>query len=301
MLSSTEIRESITNTLVQSLSEGRIPWRKPWVSLNGPRTATNFVSKRRYSGVNTILTMVAESKSNWPISYWATFNQWRSIKCSVRKGSKATTIVYWQILKKKVRDERGVEQKKTIPLLKTWSIFNISQVEGDAVAKLFAQPELKTFDVDHSEFGVVVAATQAQIEHGYEYAAYIPSEDKIIMPDVGRFDSWQDYASTTLHELSHWTQPAHRLSIEGDRASDELFAEISSSYLMAELGIPHSDEMRNAKSYIQGWASRLKNDPKAIFAAAKYANLAADYVLSFSRPAEATDIESESDSEAVLA
>ncbi len=50
MLSANEIRESITNALVQSLSENRIPWRKPWVSLNGPRTATNFVSKRRYSG-----------------------------------------------------------------------------------------------------------------------------------------------------------------------------------------------------------------------------------------------------------
>ena len=121
------------------------------------------------------------------------------------------------------------------------------------------------------------------------------------MPDVGRFDTWEDCASTTLHELAHWCQPAHRLNIEGDRASDELFAEIASSYLMAELGIPHSDEMRNAKAYIQGWASRLKNDPKAIFAAAKYASLAADYILGFSRPAEATDIESENDSEAVLA
>lgn len=70
---------------------------------------------------------------------------------------------------------------------------------------------------------------------------------------------------------------------------------------MAELGIPHSDEMRNAKSYVQGWASQLKNDPKAIFAAAKYASLAADYIVSFSRPTEALDIGSENDTEAVLA
>lgn len=298
MLSSNEIRESVTNALVQSLSEGKLPWRKPWVSLNGPRTATNFVSKRRYSGVNTILTMAAETKNNWPISYWATFNQFRSIGCRVKKGSKATTIVYWQMLKKKVRDEQGVEQEKVIPLLKTWSIFNVSQVEGDAVAKLFVQPELRTFDVDHSEFDAVVAATQARIEKGHEYAAYIPSEDKIILPDVGRFDSWEDMASTLLHELSHWTQPSHRLNISEGYAADELFAETASSFLMAELGIPHSDEMRNAKAYIQGWASQLKNDPKAIFAAAKHASLAADYILGFSRPAEATDIES--DSEAAL-
>jgi len=299
MLNSIEIRKSITNGLVQSLSEGRIPWRKPWASLHGPRIGTNFVSKRRYSGVNTILTMVAETKNNWPISYWGTFNQFRSIQCSVRKGSKATNIVYWQMLKKKVRDDHGVEQEKTIPLLKTWSVFNVSQVEGDAVAELFAQPELKTFDVDHSEFDAVVAATQARIEHGHELAAYIPSEDRIVMPDVGRFDTWEDYAATHFHELAHWSQPKHRLNIEGSYEANEIFAEVTSSFLMAELGIPHSDE--NSKAYIQGWASRLKNDPKAIFAASKLASLSAAFILGFSRPAEESDIESESDSEAVLA
>lgn len=296
MQSASQIRESITNTLVQSLSEGRIPWRKPWVSINGPRSATNFATKRRYSGVNTILTMVAEAKNEWPISYWATFNQWRSLKCSVKKGSKATTIIFWQMLNKKVRDTHGVEQEKTIPILKTWSIFNISQVEGDAVDKLLAQPELKTFDNDHSEFDAVVAATKAKIDHGHEECAYIPSQDRIIMPDVGRFESWETYASTTLHELAHWTQPKHRLNISESYAEDELFAEITSSYLMGELGIPYSDEMRNSKAYIQGWASRLKNDPTKIFAASKYASLAADYILGFSRPAEESDIETESDS-----
>lgn len=44
MKTQTEIRADITNTIIHSLSEGRIPWRKPWVSVGGPRTATNFVT-----------------------------------------------------------------------------------------------------------------------------------------------------------------------------------------------------------------------------------------------------------------
>ncbi len=55
MQSASQIRESITVTLVKTLPEDRIPWRKPWASVNGPRTATNFASNRPYSGVNTIL------------------------------------------------------------------------------------------------------------------------------------------------------------------------------------------------------------------------------------------------------
>ena len=70
-----EIRTEITNKLIESLREGRIPWRKPWVSIGGPRTATNFVTHRRYTGVNTILTFLSEHTNNWPVSYWATFNQ----------------------------------------------------------------------------------------------------------------------------------------------------------------------------------------------------------------------------------
>lgn len=90
-----EIRSDISQAILDSLTLGRIPWRKPWASIGGPRTATNFVTNRPYSGVNIIATLIAETKNNWPISYWATFNQFRSIGCRIRKGAKATSIVYW--------------------------------------------------------------------------------------------------------------------------------------------------------------------------------------------------------------
>ena len=299
MLSQNEIRQSITNSLIQSLSDGRIPWRKPWVSIGGPRMATNFVTNRRYSGVNTIITMMAETKNNWPVSYWATFNQFRSIGCHIRKGAKATTIVYWSQIKKTVEDKNGDSVEKTIPYLKTWNIFNVAQAEGEAIKKFHAQPVLKTFDVDRTEFDTVVSATEARIDHGHELAAYLPLEDRIIMPDVGRFDSWPDYAATTLHELAHWSQPKHRLNIEGTYPEMELYAEVTSSYLMAALGIPHADEMRNSKSYIQSWVSRLSDDPKAIFKASSLASKAADYILAFSRPAEEVDVENDAEAVAV--
>lgn len=298
MLSQNEIRQSITNALIQSLSEGRIPWRKPWVSIGGPRMATNFVTNRRYNGVNTIITMMAETKNNWPVSYWATFNQFRSIGCRIRKGAKATTIVYWSQIKKTVEDKNGDSVEKTIPYLKTWNIFNVAQAEGEAIEKFHAQPELKTFDVDRTEFDATVAASEARIDHGHELAAYLPLEDRIILPDLGRFDSWSDYAATTLHELAHWSQPKHRLNIEGTYPEMELYAEVTSSYLMAALGIPHADEMRNSKAYIQSWVSRL-SDAKAIFKASSLASKAADYILSFSQPAEEADVESDAEAVAV--
>ena len=80
---------------------------------------------------------------------------------------------------------------------------------------------------------VIFEATRARIEYGHENAAYLLLENRILMPDEGRFDSIADYAATLFHELSHWTQP--RLDIQGTHAEKEVLAEISSSFLMASL------------------------------------------------------------------
>lgn len=292
MQSQTEIRQGITNKIIDSLRHGKLVWRKPWSGIEGPRTPTNLVSKHKYSGVNTLLTLLAEEQHGWPVSYWATFNQFRQIGCHIRKGEKATTIVYWQQIKKTVEDKNGDSVERTIPLLKTWSIFNVAQAEGKAVEKFHAEPVLKSFEgVDRAEFDSTVAATEARIDYGHEIAAYLPQEDRIIMPDEGRFDSFSDFAATTFHELSHWTQPPHRCNIQGSYAANELFAEISSSYLMSAVAIPHT--LENTQAYVQSWIQRLESDPKYIFQASSAASKAADYILAFSRPKEAVDSEAE--------
>gem|GEM_PF-4010525 len=59
-------------------------------------------------------------------------------------------------------------------------------------------------------FSVAQPLKKLIIAIGFEYAAYIPAEDKIVMPDAGRFDSFEGYAVTTFHELG-------RLPVESSR------------------------------------------------------------------------------------
>jgi antirestriction protein ArdC len=284
-MSPTEIRASITKSIMESLNHGVIPWRKPWVSIDGPRTATNWVTQKPYSGINVIITFLAEHQNRYPVSYWATFNQFRKINCRVKKGEKGTRIVYYSQLTKEVEGKNGDMETRIIPILKSWSIFNVAQVEGEAVERFNSGPELKTFEeVDRSEFDTVVSATNATIEHGFEYAAYLGAEDKIVLPVAGRFDSFEDYAATTFHELAHWCQPSRRLGIEGTYAENELFAELASSYLMAAVGIPYPDDLRNTKAYIQNWLRAFEDNSKVLFEAASRASRATDYILGFSRP-----------------
>lgn len=297
MQSQNEIRENITNRIVESLKQGKIPWRRPWTEVPNPaKLPTNFVSKRAYSGINVPLLWLTEHERGYPVSYWASFQQWRSMGASVKKGEKAMGIVFYRQVKKTVERENGETKVESFPLMRTWSVFNIAQVEGEVVEQFKAKPQadaIETFPaVEREQFDQLVRATNADIRYGHSKAAYyrLPA-DYIVMPE--QFNTFGDFASTMFHELAHWTE--HRLGWEGDYASGELRAEIASSFVTNSLGLPGSSDDSNTIAYIQSWIQALENDPRHIFKASSAASKAADYLLGFIRPKEGA-VEAEEDS-----
>lgn len=298
MLSQSEIRETITQRIVEALKQGKIPWRRPWTEVPNPaKLPTNFVSKRSYSGINVPLLWLTEHEKGYPVSYWASFQQWRSMGASVKKGEKATGIIFYRQVKRTVEQEDGEKRLETFPLLRTWSVFNVAQVDGEITEQFKAKPQadaIETFPaVEREEFDRLVKATNADIRYGHSKAAYyrLPA-DCIVLPDEGRFNTFGDFASTMFHELAHWTE--HRLGWEGDYASGELRAEIASSFVTNSLGLPGSSDDSNTIAYIQSWIRALENDPKHIFKASSAASKAADYLLGFIRPKEGV-VEAEED------
>jgi antirestriction protein ArdC len=65
-------------------------------------------------------------------------------------------------------------------------------------------------------------------------------------------------------------------------ALKELIAELSAAFLCSELGIAN-DLRPDHEQYMAQYLTILKNDKKAIFAAAASASAATDYILAFSR------------------
>ena len=297
MQTQTEIRSNITQRIVEALKAGKIPWRKPWSEIPDPvRLPTNFSSKRAYSGINVPLLWLTQNEKNFPISYWASFKQWRDAGAFVRKGERSSQIVFYRQLKKNVEQEDGTWKVETFPVLRTWSVFNVAQVEGEVAEQFKAKPQddgvLVFEDADRTEFDALVSATGADIEYGHTNAAYyrLP-HDYIVMPDQKMFGYFTGFADTLLHELSHWTE--HRLNWTGTYAEGELRAEMSSSFLAAALNIPNSGDLANHAAYVQSWIQALENDPKHIFKASAAASKAADYLLGFIRAKEGAEIEEE--------
>ena len=68
MPSQTEIRQRITDQIIESLKSGKLPpWRKPWASDANAGFPTNVASKRRYSGVNPLLLQIAAEKHGFTV------------------------------------------------------------------------------------------------------------------------------------------------------------------------------------------------------------------------------------------
>ena len=297
MQTQTDIRSSITNRIVAALKAGKIPWRKPWSEVPDPvRLPTNLSSKRAYSGINVPLLWLTQHEKGYPISYWASFQQWKASGASVKKGEKATQIVFYRQVKKNVEQEDGTTKLETFPVMRTWSVFNVSQVQGEVAEQFKAKPQqdsVQVFeDVDRTEFDALVSATQADIRYGHTRAAYyrLP-HDYIVMPDQKMFGSFPGFADTLLHELSHWTE--HRIGWSGSVSEAELRSEMSSAFLSTALSIPNSGDLTNHAAYVQSWLQALENDPKHIFKASAAASKAADYLLGFIRAKEGAEIEEE--------
>jgi len=128
MLSQAEIRANVTNKIVAALQSGAVPfWRQTWAKSEHSGPPTSDVSGKPYRGINRVLLSLQGHQSKW----FATYNGWQSLGSQVRRGERAATaILYKPVTKKKINDE-GEEESSSFALMKTFSLFHISQVDGD--------------------------------------------------------------------------------------------------------------------------------------------------------------------------
>jgi antirestriction protein ArdC len=268
-----DIYQAITDRIIESLENGVAPWVKPWASCGAPR---NAVTGREYSGINMIL--LAMSPFANPL--WLTYNQAKAVNATVRKGEHGTQVVFFKPFK--ITDKNDAESKeKTIPLLRTYTVFNAQQI--DNLPEKYTQaikPQLDSF-ADNEQAEALLA--KAIIEHGKPKACFIPMLDRIHLPNKVEFNSIPDYYATGLHELTHWTGHTSRLARDfngrfGDSsyAFEELIAELGAAFLCAHCSI--NGQLQHA-SYIGNWLKVLKNDKRAIFTASVAARKAAVFLV----------------------
>ena len=275
-----DVYASVTNTIVTALETGTPPWVHPWNPGAGDMAPANLSSGRRYRGINVLLLNLKAMQAGYCTNRWLTYQQARALGANVRKGESGTEVVLFKMLD--VEETAKDQDRKVIPLIRSFTVFNASQIEGlpqGLVSETKAVTEWEGCDTAE----VILSASDARIVHGGARAFYSPSMDMIQLPERTAFHSATAYYQVALHELTHWTGAPQRCNrpllsrahIEA-YAFEELVAELGSAFLTDHCGLP--GVLLHA-SYIESWLKALRNDKKLIFAAASQAQKAADYVL----------------------
>ena len=281
-------RDEIAQEIITRIEAGTAPWQKPWSPNTLGAGPFNPTSGKPYRGINDLwLTMQGHSDPRW-----MTFKQALAVDAKVRKGSRATTIEYWQWSERtamKDQDGKPVLDAEGNPRYREASldrprvfyakVFNASQID-DLAPWIAPAP---SFDpIERAE--AIVASSGVPVFHDQQDRAfYRPMTDEIHLNPRSDFKSAAAYYETVLHELGHATGHESRLDRffgphgAEEYAREELRAEIASYMLARDLGIGFDPS--NHSAYAKSWLKALQEDKNEIFRAARDSEIIKTWVM----------------------
>ena len=261
---------------------------KPW---SGENAAARISRPLRhngtpYSGINILMLWGASVEQGFTSPSWMTFRQALELNAHVRKGEKGSLVVYANTLHADRGRRRWPGNRARDPVPQR--LHGVQRRANRRPARaLLCEARAEV----HQRSNVSItptaffAATQADIRYRGGRAYYAQEADYIQMPPIESFRDAESFYATLAHESTHRTKHPSRLNrdfgrkVWGDEgyAREELVAELGAAFLCADLEITPEVQEDHA-SYIATWLQVLKNDTRAIFQAAAYAQRAVDYL-----------------------
>jgi len=285
-MSRTDVYETVTNAIAAAIEKGFSgeTFEMPWHGMS--HIPQNASTQKAYRGINVPLLWVTQLDRGFKSGLWGTYKQWAELGAQVRKGEKATQIIFWKQMATDETD-KSEDDNKIRMFARYSAVFNADQVDGFEIPENPKPAEILQIE-SCTKF---VEQTGAIIEHGHDGACYLINADKIQMPQKGLFHATkystatENYYSTLLHELTHWSGAASRLdrftqgkfTEKKEYAFEELVAELGAAMLCASLGVTSAPRPDHAH-YIGSWLKALGNDKQFIFSAASAAQKAVDYL-----------------------
>ena len=277
---SNRVYELVTNDIISKLETvNPSDYQKPWFNIGV--SPYNAISKKNYRGVNFIMLGANAYQSKG----YTSFKQWQEKDCMVRKGEKSHLAVFWKINQ---YEDEDTGKEKTVPLLRYYRVFNSEQVDGDFARQMEQQKlrELNELDPIAEADKLIEGYLQGErIKNDWsDRACYIPSLDKIEMPQLRQFRDAQSFYNVFFHEMTHSTGAEKRLErdLSGgfnskSYAKEELVAELGAAMLCGAINLEQRPRIDHAQ-YIAGWLTGLRSDPKFVIQASAQAQKAVDYI-----------------------
>lgn len=278
-----DIYSLVNDRIMAALEQGIIPWKRPWTG----RLPTNYDSGKEYRGVNILTLGIAEMVRGYSSPYWMTFKQANRHGGHIKKGERATYIIFSDKKVREIEKEDGTKETKIFHFVRSFPVFNLEQTVGvpkkEAVTAL--DPDRDLIEVCDSVLSRM-SNLPVYRESGSS-AYYMPKEDIVNLPPLEAFKTTEGYVATKFHEYGHATGHESRLNRPGimavaafgseEYSFEELVAELTSAYLCAKTGIDNT--LENSSAYIQNWLKTLKDDRTMLMKASGKAMAAVEYIF----------------------
>ena len=197
-MNNNQIYAAITEKIIANL-ETAGSWKKLWqipspVSLNG----------HYYRGINRLILSSDPFKSR----VYGTFQQIRANGGKVRKGEKATVVVFWKM---SVNKDEATQETKRMFLLRYFHVFNTDQADFDEQGLAKIDQLQSIVEVKHNESHVdaeeIIMGYQNKPDIHFsdkdDRAYYSPVADMISVPQMKYFANASEFFRTLYHELGH--------------------------------------------------------------------------------------------------
>ena len=291
------VYERVTARVTELLSQGVVPWQKPWHAKVGP--PRNGVSGRYYRGLNVFMLSHAGFESPW----WFSPKQVSDLGGHIVKGEKVSWAHFWKPWVPKSdpaepleveADEAEISTRRPLLIVRAYRVVNLDQIAGPGADKFREKHPLVSGPVNDNDPIAAcdeIVANMPQrpgIRYGGDKAFFRPWTDTVHMPKRDTFKSSESFYSVLFHELSHSTGHEDRLNRNSltdgtpfgspTYSREELVAEMGAAFLCATAGID-DPTIQNSAAYIHHWLKFLKSDPKALVIAGAQAQKASDFIL----------------------
>ncbi len=285
-----KVYEIVQNKFIKMIEDAiqgdkKLPWQKPWAG----RPKLNYVTRRPYGGINLFLLPDNDSE-------FITFKQLTKLReknpeIKLKKGCKKHLVIYWDIVEK---ENEEVDEVKTIPILKYYTVYSISDVEN--LESKFPKYEHKDNYIEADTLiekytrqnGIIFQEVKSNEAFFVSSKTSLPSsKDYIQVPERGQFKVLEEFYSTAFHELGHSTgtrlgrfdKDNHNPFGSEKYSKEELVAELTSSMVLGSLEIENKKVEENSVAYLLGWMNVIRKDINLIISASAKAREASDFIL----------------------
>ena len=298
---------AFASKIKEQIEQGVAPWQKPWKP-GEQRLPKNIQTDKPYRGGNSVYLSVTQTAKGYSDHRWATYKQIKDMGGQVRKGEKATHVLFYKFddEKQKAQDqpdrpttEGKAEREHTRPpMVRCYAVFNVAQADGLTLERKGDDHEKEPEWKAHQTAERVIQESGIHVAHVRgDRAFYNLQSDTVTLPEREQFATANGYYQTALHELGHATGHPERMDRDTlkhgaghfgsvEYAREELRAEMSAMMTGERVGVGH-DGSRGA-AYVKGWLKALEQDPKEMYKAAADAQKISDYLMRPIREREQT-------------